>query len=219
MDRLRSKESLCREVFMKISAGGALYLVLAAGLPPVLPIGLQAAQNSATRVPASAPAGEPNAPATPTKIDPAKDADIRHLLEAAGTAAVVQTLMDNMEQNLRPMMSKSLPPGEYREKLSELFFEKFRSKLDTRQILDLAIARYDENFSDEEIKSLISFYETPLGHKVVTLLPKLTAELQQDGQKLGQQVGREAMIEVLSEHPEIAQALQEASRRAVPSSQ
>ena len=106
-------------------------------------------------------------------------------------------------------------PGDYRDRLSELFFEKFRSKFDTKTLMDLAVARYDENFSDQEIKGLISFYETPLGRKVVTLLPKLTVELQQDGQRLGQQIGRDSMQEVLAEHPEMAQALQEAARHSV----
>jgi hypothetical protein len=78
----------------------------------------------------------------------------------------------------------------------------------------LAIARYNENFSDDEIKQLISFYKSPVGQKVVVVLPKLTAELQQDVNRLGQQVGREAMIEVLAEHPDLAQALKEAAHNS-----
>ena len=83
-------------------------------------------------------------------------------------------------------------------------------------MLDLAVSRYDEHYSDEEIKDLIKFYESPLGQKVVTVLPKLTAELQQDGGNLGRQVGRESMIEVLSEHRDLAQAIREASRTTSP---
>ena len=158
------------------------------------------------------------ATAVQSKIDPAKEADIRHLLEVAGTAAVIQQVMKSMEQSLKPTMASSLPPGDYRGRLIDLFFERFRSKFDANRLVDLAVARYDENFSDEEIKGLIKFYETPFGQKVVSLLPKLTVELQQDGQKLGQQVGRDSMVEVLSEHPDIAQALQDASHRTSPPS-
>lgn len=128
-------------------------------------------------------------------------------------------MIANMEKSIKPLMAQSLPPGEYRDKLVDLFFQRFNSKLDAKRLLDLAAARYDEDFSDEEIKGLISFYETPLGQKVVTLLPKLTAQLQQDGQNLGQQLGREAMMEVLSEHPELAQALQAASHKTSADSQ
>jgi len=82
-------------------------------------------------------------------------------------------------------------------------FQKLRSKLDSKRLVDLAVSRYDENLSDEEIKGLVNFYSTALGKKVITLLPRITAELQQDGQALGQQTGRDS-IEVLSEHPRIS---------------
>jgi len=172
---------------------------------------IQGAQN-----PAKPPAISAATPAARSKIDPAKEADIRHLLDVAGTAAVIQQLTRSTEQSIKPMVTNALPPGEYRDKLVDLFFERFHSKLDTKNLLDLAVARYDENFSDEEIKGLIIFYQTPLGQKVVTTLPKLTAELQQDGQSLGQQAGRDAMLEVLSGHPDIAQALQAASHKSAP---
>lgn len=158
------------------------------------------------------------APAAQAKIDPAKEADIRRLLEATGTTTLMQQVMDNMQKSLKPVLTNSFPPGEYREKLVDLFFEKFRSKLDTKRLLDLAVIRYDEQFSDDDIKGLISFYETPLGQKAVSALPKLTVELQQDGQALGQQMGRESMIEVLAEHPELAKALQDAGQGTPPPS-
>lgn len=159
------------------------------------------------------------APVPSSKIDPAKEADLRHLLEVTGTASIVQQMIANMEKSIKPLMAQSLPPGEYRDKLIDLFFQRFNSKLDAKRLLDLAAVRYDEDFSDDEIKGLITFYETPLGQKVVTLLPKLTSQLQQDGQNLGQQLGREAMMEVLSEHLELAQALQAASQKVSAGSQ
>ncbi|HEV3483732.1 MAG TPA: DUF2059 domain-containing protein [Candidatus Acidoferrales bacterium] len=176
---------------------------------------VQAGQNQYQVGPVPPPAV---APAAQAKIDPAKEADIRRLLEATGTTTLMQQVMDNMQKSLKPVLTNSFPPGEYREKLVDLFFEKFRSKLDTKRLVDLAVIRYDEQFSDDDIKGLISFYETPLGQKAVSALPKLTVELQQDGQALGQQMGRESMIEVLAEHPELAKALQDAGQGTPPPS-
>ena len=181
----------------------------------VMGTSLQAGQNQYQVGPVPPPAA---APAAPAKIDPAKEADIRRLLEATGTTTLMQQVMDNMQKSLKPVLTNSFPPGEYREKLVDLFFEKFRSKLNTKRLVDLAVIRYDEQFSDEDIKGLISFYETPLGQKAVSALPKLTIELQQDGQTLGQQMGRESMIEVLAEHPELAKALQNAGQGTTPPS-
>lgn len=150
------------------------------------------------------------------KIDPAKEADIRRLLDVTGTKALVKQLMDGMEKNLKPMMINSLPPGDYRNQLVDLFFEKFESKADPQQLLDMAVPGYDKYLSDEEIKGLIAFYQTPLGQKALEVMPKLSAELQTQGAKWGQELGRQSMLEVLSEHPDLAQAMFAASKTAHP---
>ena len=181
----------------------------------VMGTSLQAGQSQYQVGPVPPPTA---APAAQAKIDPAKEADIRRLMEVTGTMALMQQVMDNVQKNLKPVLMNSFPPGEYREKLVDLFFERFRSKLDSKRLLDMAVVRYDEQFSDEDIKGLISFYETPLGQKAIGALPKLTAELQQDGQTLGQQAGRDSMIEVLAEHPELAKALQDATERTTSTS-
>jgi hypothetical protein len=146
-----------------------------------------------------------------TKIDPVKAADIQRLLDVAGMKALLTETMSSMITNIRPTVLRSLPPGDYRDKLVDLFFEKFRSKLSIQQFLDMAAAGYDKYLSDEDIKSLTQFYQTPLGQKTLTILPKLTVELQTEGMHMGEQAGRESMTEVLAEHPDLAKALQEAS--------
>jgi hypothetical protein len=151
-----------------------------------------------------------------SKIDPAKEADIRRLLDVMGAKAIVRQIMDGMEKNLKPMMVNSLPPGVYRDRLVELFFQKFQSKADTQQLLDLAVPGYDKYFSDEEIKGLIAFYQTPLGQKAMQVLPNLSLELQSQGSKWGQELGRQCMVEVLSEHPDLAQALAAAGKASHP---
>jgi len=148
------------------------------------------------------------------KIDPAKEADIRRLLDVAGSRAMAMQMMAEMEKNIRPLLTNSFPAGEYREKLIDLFFEKFHSKLDSEKLLDLAIPVYDKYLSDEDVKGLIQFYSTPLGQKAINTVPKLVSECTQAGQKMGEQLGRESMMEVLSEHPELEKALQETQRAA-----
>lgn len=148
-----------------------------------------------------------------SRIDAAKEADIRRLMDLAGVRLLVMQVMDGMEQNIKPLMMNALPPGEYRQKLVDLFFAKFHSKGDLRQLLDLAVPVYDKYYTHEEIKGLIQFYESPLGQKLAATQPKMTGELQEAGRKWGEGLGRDSMVEVLSEHPELATALQ-AARRA-----
>jgi len=146
------------------------------------------------------------------KVDPAKEADIRKLLELAGTKALVSQTMESMSKSIKPLLTNSLPPGDYREKLVDLFFAKFTTKADVQHLLDLAVPVYDKNFSHQEIRSLIEFYQTPLGQKAIATLPKVTAEMQEQGRKWGEDLGKQCMVEVLSEHPELADALNAAAQ-------
>ena len=94
--------------------------------------------------------------------------------------------MDAMEENIRPLLANSFPPGEYRETLIDLFFAKFHAKAGGQQILDLAVPVYDKYYSADEVKALIKFYESPLGQKMASTQPKLSRELQEVGRKWGE---------------------------------
>ena len=148
------------------------------------------------------------------KNDQMKDADIRRLLELTHAGELATQTMNAMEGNMRPLMIDAFPKGEYREKLIGLFFDKFHAKLDVQQLVDMAIPAYKKYYSDEEIKQLIAFYQTPLGQKMMDVAPKLVAETQAAGQNWGAQLGRECMQEVLAEHPELANALENATKTA-----
>jgi uncharacterized protein len=147
------------------------------------------------------------------QIDPAKRADIQRLLDLVGTKTLMQASMDSMANTIRPLVTNSLPRGEYREKLVDIFFVKFRSLADPTQFLEQsAMPIYDRHFSGEEIKGLIKFYETPLGQKAVSELPQVSNELREAGKSWGEKVGHQAMQEVLAEHPDLAQALKDAAK-------
>jgi hypothetical protein len=152
------------------------------------------------------------------KLREAKENDIRHLLQITGAGDLAAQTMDEMEKSIRPLITNALPPGDYREQLVELFFQKFRGKRNAGQLVELIIPIYDKYYSDEEIKALTQFYETPVGRKMLTVLPKVSAESQAAGAQWGQQLGRETMMEVLAEHPELQNALRAASK-AQPSAQ
>lgn len=152
----------------------------------------------------------PAASAASQGINAAKEADIRQLMELAGTKATVTRMMSTMEDSMRPLLLHSLPPGEYRERLVRLFFEKLRTKISPQHVLDLAVPIYAEYFSDAEIKGLIQFYKTPLGRKWVSVQPRLQGQLLPATREWSKKMGREAMREVLEEHPDLAEKLKAA---------
>jgi uncharacterized protein len=177
--------------------------------PPAEPARQQASQPTA-------PAANAAKPDSAARIDPAKEADIRKLLEVTGAKALALETMTAMSKSIKPALTNSLPPGAYREKLVDLFFQKFLAKADSQTFLDLAIPSYDKNFTHEEIRGLIQFYQTPLGKKSTSVLPQLTAELQEQGRKWGEELGRSTMMELLAEHPEFEQQMAEAQKAAQP---
>ena len=67
-----------------------------------------------------------------------KNAAIRHLLEITGAGDLGIQRMRGMEASIRPLLATSLPPGEYREKLIELFFVKFHGKANAEQLVKLS---------------------------------------------------------------------------------
>lgn len=172
------------------------------------------------QTPSTAPHPVPDkqtAPATSqSEIDPAKEADIRQLMDVVGVSAIMVEMMGSMSTTIKPLMTQALPAGDYREKLVDLFFVKFQSKADTQQLLDQIVPLYDKYLSDQEVKDLIQFYRSPLGQKTAQVMPKLTAEAEEVGQKWGEALGRQSMLEVLAEHPELEKALEDAKKPADP---
>ena len=176
---------------------------------------LFAALCASAQSPTTSPAknvSTPVAAPVPVKIDPQKEADIRHLMDVTGASSMAIQVMGNMEKSIRPLMTNALPPGEYRDQLVELFFQKYHQKRDPNHIVDLAVPVYDKYYSDDEIKGLIQFYSTPLGTKALTVMPQLMSELQNAGSDYGKDLGRQCMLEVLAENPDMAKALEQAGK-------
>lgn len=119
-------------------------------------------------------------------------------------------VLAGMSENMKPTLSKMLPPGEYQDKLIPLFFEKFQSKMKTDDLMDLMVPIYDKYLTKDDINGLAQFYQTPLGKKMISVLPQLVIETQTAAMNMGQGLGRQAMMEVLSEHPDLQKALEEA---------
>jgi uncharacterized protein len=148
-----------------------------------------------------------------TGVSPEKEAAIRNLFEASGIKESMQQMLGSSIESVRPTMRRMLPAGEYQEKLIDLFLERFRQKMKVDDLLELVIPIYDKYFSMEDIEGLTKFYQTPTGKKALSKLAQVMTESQAAGSKFGEQAGRQAMAEVLAEHPDLQKALEEAGAR------
>jgi len=88
------------------------------------------------------------------------------------------------------------------EKFADAFGDRFLADLSNDDLAAIVVQSYADQFSTDEIKSLLAFYDSPIGKKLVEVQPKLLAELGPKLQKYGENLGRTTAEKVLKEHPE-----------------
>jgi hypothetical protein len=141
------------------------------------------AQTAAAAVPA-APVAE--------KVDPAKEAAIRHLMEITGTSKMGDAISREFNAQLEASMKRVIV-GPRLQKFMEEFSQKYNESAPSSLVNDKTVAVYARHFSTEDIDGMIKFYESPVGQKVLKELP----EAQQESFSSSQDVGRQAAMKVL----------------------
>jgi hypothetical protein len=124
----------------------------------------------------AAPARADNAP------DPAKQADIVRLMKLTGAGNIGLQAMDQMIISLKGAMTN----------VPEKFWTEFRKEVNADELVNLIIPVYDKHLSHAEVKELIRFYETPVGKKMISVMPAITQESMQVGQQWGMGVAMRA---------------------------
>jgi hypothetical protein len=100
-----------------------------------------------------------------TGISPEKEQAIKKLFDASGIRESIEQMLASSLESTKPAMKRMLPPGDYQEKLIDLFFERFRQKMKVDDLLELLTPIYDRYFSTEDLEGLTKFYQTPLARK------------------------------------------------------
>ncbi len=116
-------------------------------------------------------------------MDPAKEKDIRRLLDVTGAGKLGVQVMTQMITSFRT----SLP------KVPSTFWDDFQKQIRPSELVDMVVPIYDRHFSDEDIKKLIAFYETPAGKKFIAATPAITQESMAAGQEWGKSVAQRVL--------------------------
>ena len=110
-----------------------------------------------------------------------KEDDIRKLLEMTGSADLGVQVMNSII-------------GQFRQILPEVpddYWNEFMGKATADEMILMIIPIYDRHFTHQEIRDIISFYETPTGQKLITKLPQVTRESMTAGSEWGRKLGEE----------------------------
>jgi uncharacterized protein len=111
--------------------------------------------------------------------DPAKLADIRKLISLTGGDKVGEQMIDQMIKSF----------SAYNPNIPAEFWADFKKDVDTNKITEMNIPVYDKYLSHDEIKETIKFYESPVGKKLIDVLPKVLEETYTAGEQWGYEVG------------------------------
>jgi uncharacterized protein len=191
---------------MKLQSGLIFALVFAAC--PVLAQTSSRDMKGGLAQPQPSAQHEPATPATPAqqaagakpaatttsaeKVDPAKEAAIRHLLDVTDASKMTDTVSTGITQQVNKVMSQAISPDRL-QKFMETFNQKFSAAAPSSAITDAVVPIYAQKFSMEDIQGLIRFFESPLGQRMVKTLP----EVEQEAQVVGMRIDETAAMGVL----------------------
>ncbi len=121
-------------------------------------------------------------------ISPAKRAAIIQLMETTGSKNIGLQMGNAMIQNLVTAMKTGNP--DLPDRAVAIVTEETRKLVEQRidGLLKTIVPIYDQYFTADEINELLAFYQTPIGKKTISVLPRLTQASMLAGQKWGQEL-------------------------------
>lgn len=115
-----------------------------------------------------------------------KEVKTKELLELMGAT-------DSMKQML-PVVIEQVK-AQY-PNVSHSYWDKFKNKIDTNELIDLIVPVYNKYYTEAEIDQLVQFYKTPIGQKVRKVTPQVSVESMQAGQQWGMKIAQEIVQEL-----------------------
>jgi hypothetical protein len=147
------------------------------------------------------------APTTPPeKLDPAKDAAIRHLLDITGESKEGENINAGMTNQVHTVMSRAIPADQL-PKFMDTFTAKYNPSAPPSAVTDAMVAIYARHFSMEDIQAITKFYESPVGQRAVKEMPDVSRESQTAGMQMDQKVAMKVLWGMEDEYPQLKQLL------------
>ncbi len=148
--------------------------------------------------------------AQPEKIDPAKEADIRRLMELTGRSMKASDIVQHIMPQIRASMAqleKSQPPEsvERMHRFQERMMQRMATRMDQQQakIWNSLVPVYAKLFTHQQIKDTIQFYESPAGRRWLEVMPQIVQESMAVSMQFAQDFYKEVMEELKNEFPEL----------------
>ncbi len=144
------------------------------------------AQTTTTKPSATSTPAQGKTTATKGKTGVGKTADIKTLLSLTKSGELAVSMMQEMLNAYR----QGLP------QVPEEFWLAFAKKVKTEDLVDMLVPIYDRHLTHSEVTSLIEFFQSPVGKKLVSVQPEIMKESMQVGQAWGEKLANEVTAEL-----------------------
>jgi hypothetical protein len=138
-------------------------------------------------------------------IDPAKESDIRSLMELVGVRDQIQDGVSASTEQFREKLLATVPNNEKGQQFIANWADNYQKNFDVDAMTDAVVKLYDEHFTADQIKVLLQFYGSPIGQKYAAEMPKLGRELQAETRSIATKAAKEALQAMKQQNPEIGQ--------------
>ena len=145
------------------------------------------------------------------KIDPAKEAAIRHLMDITETSKMGDGMAAYLTNQVHNGVGRALPQDQL-PKFMDTFTQKFKAGVPPTAVNDAIVGIYAKHFSLEEIQALIKFYESPVGVRMVKEMPEMDEQMRNAGRRI-EFPWRLLRWNMADEYPQLKQMLPPDRRR------
>jgi uncharacterized protein len=115
--------------------------------------------------------------------------NIKKLLDITGSRNLSRKILTQLIDSLK---------AEYPQAPAR-FWDAFMAELKPEEMVDEYIPIYSKYFTNEEIKGIITFYETPFGKKTLSVIPQISKESTAIGIKYGREAAQRALEKLKAE--------------------
>ena len=121
--------------------------------------------------------------------DTEKINNIKKLLDLTGSRNLSRKIITQLLNSLKTQYPQ----------VPAKFWDTFMAELKPDDMINEYIPIYSKYFTNEEIKGIIAFYETPLGKKTLSVIPQISQESTAIGIKYGRQAAERALAKLEAE--------------------
>ncbi|RVT76680.1 DUF2059 domain-containing protein [Flavobacterium sufflavum] len=107
-----------------------------------------------------------------------KSQKINQLLELTGSGKMAIQMINQITTSFKTSYSKA----------GDKFWEDFKNEVKAEDLEKMIIPIYDKYYTENDIDQLITFYNSPIGKKMISTMPQIMTESMTAGQNWAKQI-------------------------------